>query len=387
MPFVLFLLGAAAVALVASQAKASPKGGGGRTYTLDANLPPQLRQQVLAALATEKDPQKLYTFAAQLVQSGYPLSALALTQRAAQLGGTPPWPLPAPQPSPAPAPAPSPSGGQVNPVDPNQLPDPPRTQVLAALTTGTDPGALLQLAAQMDAQGYSYAAAALRMKATVLQSMPHPAPAPVPSPSPMPPPGVLPGPAPSPAPQPSPSPSPSPFALDPGMPPQMQSAVLGALTTETDPVKLAAFAQAIQAQYPIAAGLLMTKALALRGGPVPPGPAPQPQPGPLGAPNTAIVTTHDPPPLGDLIVFDRPNGKKIGGADKSGTVTVLQWNADGANTWAQIAWAGGRNAATTGYVHQAYLSPVAGAQPMVAARAPSTALVRKGAANGKPAHA
>ena len=54
MPFVLFLLGAAAVGLIAASASASDKGkgggGGGRTYTLDANLPPQLRQQVLAAV-------------------------------------------------------------------------------------------------------------------------------------------------------------------------------------------------------------------------------------------------------------------------------------------------------------------------------------------------
>ena len=58
MPFVLFLLGAAAVGLVAASASAKGKGsgGGGRTYTLDRNLPAALRQQVLAALATEKNP-------------------------------------------------------------------------------------------------------------------------------------------------------------------------------------------------------------------------------------------------------------------------------------------------------------------------------------------
>jgi hypothetical protein len=75
MPFVLFLLGAAAVGLVAATASAKGKqsgGGGGRTYTLDSNLPPQLRQQVLAALATEKDPKKLLAFAAQCATSGKP---------------------------------------------------------------------------------------------------------------------------------------------------------------------------------------------------------------------------------------------------------------------------------------------------------------------------
>src|SRR5579875_1737309 len=105
MPFVLFLLGAAAVALVASQAKAKPKNGG-RTYTLDASLPPQLRQQVLAALATEKDPGKLLAFAAQCATSGYPLAAAALTQRAVELGGVTPQPQPGPQPGPGPQPQP-----------------------------------------------------------------------------------------------------------------------------------------------------------------------------------------------------------------------------------------------------------------------------------------
>src|SRR5215472_18561754 len=116
MPFVLFLLGAAAVGLVAATASAKGKksgnGGGGRTYTLDANLPPQLRQQVLAALATEKDPTRLLTFAAQCAASGYPLAAAALTQRAVELGGVPPQPFPQPQPGPAPQPQP------VNPIDP-----------------------------------------------------------------------------------------------------------------------------------------------------------------------------------------------------------------------------------------------------------------------------
>jgi hypothetical protein len=387
MPFVLFLLGAAAVGLVAASASAKGKGkgggGGGRTYTLDKNLPQALRDQVLAALATEKDPGRLLAFAAQCANQGYPLAAAALTQRAVELGGV--------QPSPLPQPAPSPS---VNPIDPNQLPDPPRTQVLAALSTGTDPNALEALAQQMDSQGYTYAAQALRLKEQALRSL-----QPQPSPSPMPPPGVLPLPSPAPQPLPGPqpgplpAPSPSPFTLDPGMPPQMQAAVLGALTTETDPVKLQAFAQAIQGTYPIAAGLLMAKANALR---LQPGPAPSPTPTPVvppapgpspvpTAPATAVVTTHDPAPLGDLVVFNGINGSKIGGVDKNGTVAVLQWNADGANQWARIAWSGGRNAATSGYVHQAYLQP----QPAVAvsAAAPRTAALAKRGTNGRATHA
>jgi hypothetical protein len=287
MPFVLFLLGAAAVGLVAATASGKGKGksdgGGGRTYTLDKNLPAALRQRVLAALATEKDPGRLLSFAADCANQGYPLAAAALTQRAVELGGV--------QPSPLPQPGPTPTG---NPVDPNQLPDPPRTQVLAALSTGTDPNALEALAQQMDSQGFTYAAQALRLKEQALRALPpQPQPQPAPQPVPVPIPTPI-QPAPQPQPGPQPSPAPSPFALDPGMPPQMQAAVLGALTTETDPVKLQAFAQAIQGTYPIAAGLLMAKANALR---LQPGPTPQPTPvGPTPVGPPAPGPSPMPPP-------------------------------------------------------------------------------------------
>jgi nucleoid-associated protein YgaU len=65
--------------------------------------------------------------------------------------------------------------------------------------------------------------------------------------------------------------------LDAGMPPEVQKAVMGALTTESDPAKLEGFASAIQAQYPIASGLLKAKAEALRlmqSTPLPPAPNP-----------------------------------------------------------------------------------------------------------------
>jgi hypothetical protein len=167
---------------------------------------------------------------------------------------------------------------------------------------------------------------------------------------------------------------PNPFALDPNMPQSMQSAVLGALTTEQDPAKLQAFAQEIQGQFPIAAGLLMAKANALR---LQPGPSPVvPTPPSLQA-LTAVVTTHDPAPLGDLRVHDRPNGAQIGAIDKNGTVTVLQWNADGGNQWARVAWAGGRRPAVTGFVSRAYLQ----ATPSV------PVLARRGASNGIASHA
>ena len=299
MPFVLFLLGAAAVGLVAASASAKGKGsggGGGRTYTLDRNLPAQLRQQVLAALATEKNPASLLAFAADCANQGYPLSAAALTQRAVELGGA--QPLPGPQPQPGPLPGPQPSPG-VNPVDPGLLPEPPRSQVLAALSMGTDPNALEVLAQQMNQQGYTYAAQALRLKEAALRAMP-PQPQPGPQPAPQPQPGPTPV-QPQPAPQPAPV---NPFSLDPSMPPAMQAAVLGALTTEQDPVKLQAFAQSIQNLYPIAAGLLMAKANALRlqpgPGPAPtpvgptpvppgPGPSPGPQPSPLPLPGALPI--------------------------------------------------------------------------------------------------
>ena len=300
MPFVLFLLGAAAVGLVAASASAKGKGsgggGGGRTYTLDRNLPAALRQQVLAALATEKNPASLLAFAADCANQGYPLAAAALTQRAVELGGA--QPLPGPQPQPGPLPGPQPSPG-VNPVDPGLLPEPPRSQVRAALQYGTDPNALEVLAVQMNQQGYTYAAQALRLKEAALRAMP-PQPQPGPQPAPQPQPGPTPV-QPPPAPQPAPV---NPFSLDPGMPPQMQAAVLGALTTEQDPVKLQAFAQSIQNLYPIAAGLLMAKANALRlqpgpgpsptpVGPTPvppgPGPSPWPQPSPVPIPGALPI--------------------------------------------------------------------------------------------------
>jgi hypothetical protein len=94
----------------------------------------------------------------------------------------------------------------------------------------------------------------------------------------------------------------NPFALDPGMPPAMQSAVLGALTTEQDANKLQAFAQEIQAQYPIAAGLLMAKANAMRL-PQQMQPAPQPVPavqvGPAPTPAAAPQAVPTGLPIGD----------------------------------------------------------------------------------------
>ncbi|HEX7666004.1 MAG TPA: LysM peptidoglycan-binding domain-containing protein, partial [Polyangiaceae bacterium] len=100
---------------------------------------------------------------------------------------------------------------------------------------------------------------------------------------------------------PTPAPAATPIlsGLDPNMPPEMQKAVAGALTTESDPAKLEGFASAIQAQYPIASGLLKAKAEGLRlmAGvtvptmPTPSVPAPAPRPSTPIAPPLAPIAT------------------------------------------------------------------------------------------------
>ncbi|MGH7281869.1 MAG: LysM peptidoglycan-binding domain-containing protein, partial [Polyangiaceae bacterium] len=282
---------------------------------------------------TEQDPTKLEAFASAIAPT-YPLSASALRQKAAMLrAGTLPK----------------------NPVDLlTQVPDPIRTQVMQQLMLQNDPNALEAYAAQLAAQ-YPAAAAALRMKEAVLrgqapevapptpgsdpvppavapsapvspvppaipQAPPIAAPtipltpsAPTPFPSfpeiplpsfipPAPAPNVpaTPTPAPLPAqPQPAiPAAPPATFlpGLDANMPPEMQKAVAGALTTESDPAKLEGFASAIQAQYPIASGLLKAKAEALRLMPqiaIPAAPPPAPAPIVLpSAPPLAPIATN-----------------------------------------------------------------------------------------------
>ncbi|HEX7667011.1 MAG TPA: hypothetical protein VF407_20920, partial [Polyangiaceae bacterium] len=333
----LLLLGGATVALAAASSKkqnAVPPGTV-RTYTLDTTLPSTVRGQVLAALATEQDPTKLDAFASAIAPT-YPLSAAALREKASMLrAGTLPK----------------------NPVDLlTQVPDPPRTQVMQQLMMQNDPNALEAYAQQLEAQ-YPAAAAALRMKEAVLRGQapevapptsgnplptppaaaanvpatPAPAAPSVPLPPPIQPapaptaiptmpsfpslpslsslPGLVPPaatvtpnapPAPTPSPTPLPSPAGPPFlpGLDANMPPEMQKAVAGALTTESDPAKLEGFASAIQAQYPIASGLLKAKAEALRlmsGGPslpsmpIPSAPIPA-TPSPIVAPPAPVAT-------------------------------------------------------------------------------------------------
>lgn len=324
MPFVLLMLGVVTLA-VALGSKKTP-GGEPRTYMLDTSLPPPLRDQVLAALASERDPAKLEAFAAAM-QTQFPIAASQLRARAQELraAGAPsgpaiPFPVPVPNAAPVPVPVPSiPIPIPSAPSIPFPVPPPP-------------------------AQPQAPAA-------------PPPAPLP-PSQPPMP-------------------------GLDPGMPPEVAQAVTAALTTENDPAKLRSFAASLAPRFPIAAGLLNAKANALSlfqpPSPLPP-PQPAPAPTPVGpapvptapiapeaASGFAIVTTQDPPPLGDLRVFDRPNGTQIGGVEKNGTVAVLGVVQDGQTPWARIAWAGGpRLKATSGFVRQQFLRSVAAPAPPAA---------------------
>ncbi len=298
----LILLGGATIALAAASASKKRKAetpaappAGGKTYTLDAGMPGQVRDQVLAALTMENDPAKLEAFAS-VIGPSFPLSAAALRTKAAMMRSlqTPPG-----------APAPPPAIPSIPvPVLPNLpadlagqllgIPEPTRSEVARQLMAQTDPNQLEEAARKIEGQ-FPIAAMALRARAALLRGVPvAPSPAPPQAPSPTPPPNVFPPipipPSPQQPPAPQPPGVPAPIippllgGIDPGMPPEMQKAVVGALTTEGDPAKLEGFASAIQAQFPIAAGLLMAKAQALRlvrpPGVTPPAPVPVP-PSPL----------------------------------------------------------------------------------------------------------
>lgn len=78
----------------------------------------------------------------------------------------------------------------------------------------------------------------------------------------------------------------------------------------------------------------------------------------LGAGGTryAVVATNDPPPDGDLRLRAGPSTSfdQVGGAEKGGTVTILDVSDDGG--WAQVAWAGGmRRPAATGWASTKFL--------------------------------
>jgi peptidoglycan hydrolase-like protein with peptidoglycan-binding domain len=267
------VLGLAALALgalaLSRGSKEAPKPAGGATtsgtFEFDPNLPPQLEAQALGAIKLGTAAE-LRTFADQLDAMGYHLTATSLRQRAAELAPAPQVIPPAvPSTTVAPAPVPPAPAPYVPPV-------------------------------------------------------PTPSPAPVPSSAPVPPAGPpippLIVPAPSPA-TPPPAPSPPPpgglSGLDPNMDAQTRQAVIAALTTETDPAKLQGFAASLQAQYPIAAGLLWAKSaamIALQGPPLAPAPVPAlpsvipamppavPPPGVIQPPAAPIPAVPAPAPSG-----------------------------------------------------------------------------------------
>ncbi len=72
----------------------------------------------------------------------------------------------------------------------------------------------------------------------------------------------------------------------------------------------------------------------------------------------AIVTTNDPPPSGDLIIRSAPSASapQIGGAEKNGTVTILNGDASPDGLFAEIQWDGGsRHPASRGFARKAFL--------------------------------
>jgi hypothetical protein len=143
LPLALAAIGAVA-ALALSKKKGAPASG---TFTTDAHIPPAVEQQVLGAIANEKDPSQLLMEATQLNAQGYPLAANALRMRAAEL--TPGAPLPDPQ-------------GLDGNMDPTT-----RAAVLHALATESDANKLMTFAGTIQLQ-YPIAAGLLVAKAQAL---------------------------------------------------------------------------------------------------------------------------------------------------------------------------------------------------------------------------
>ncbi|MFI5296734.1 MAG: hypothetical protein ACHREM_01440 [Polyangiales bacterium] len=317
------LMGAAALGVAAmdrSKKTGRSSGGARRSYTLDAGLPAPIRDQVLAALANESNPDQLDALATA-VAPAYPLSAAALRMKATRLRAT------------NPVAPPSTSADVANASDPlATIPEPTHSQIADQLARQTDASALDTYATQL-APLYPAASTLLRVRAMQLRTAaaaaavappaapPPPAIAAPPIVAPPPiitppaivaappvvappivaPPIVVPPPVAAPpaiasssaglpttpivppiaAPpvvMPPPPPASVVSGLDPGMPIEVQKAVLGALTSETDPAKLEGFGGAIAAQYPVAAGLLVGKAQMLRARAATPAPALPPAP-------------------------------------------------------------------------------------------------------------
>ncbi len=116
------------------------------------------------------------------------------------------------------------------------------------------------------------------------------------------------------------------YTLDRTMPQALVEQVLAAVTTETDPAKLEAFAAALEGQYPLAAGVLRSRAAVLRAlppvlppprvtppvappaqvpaPPPPPATPPAPIPGPVVPPAAQPALPPAPPPPAAASVLD-----------------------------------------------------------------------------------
>src|SRR5580704_9615693 len=183
MPFLLFLLSVATLVAVSSKSKAAG-GGHVQTFTLDANMPESLRNQVLAALVSGTDPNAIDAFAIA-IQAQYPLAAGLLHAKATALrSGVPALPAASTDP-----------GGP--PLD-AAMPASMVAFVHTELLNETDPNKLVALANTLAGQ-YPIASGLLAQRAAVLNVQPN-APA-VPA---------NPQPVVQPQPQPQPTPSPAP---------------------------------------------------------------------------------------------------------------------------------------------------------------------------------
>jgi nucleoid-associated protein YgaU len=265
-------------------------------------------------LLNETDPNKLVALANTLAGQ-YPIASALLAQRAAVLNvqpnapATPTNPQPVVQPQPAPSASPGPGSSASNPSAPALTipgldPGIPAAQaVMTELATDTDPNKLQTYAQEIQSQ-YPMAASLLSAKANSLIALAQSLTPPAPSGSPTTPinPSVPVTPAAPSAPvnpivpvvAPA-TPSGSMLGMDANMSPQTVQLVVSELANEQDPTKLQALAAQLAPQYPIAAGLLNTRANLLLATQPPATVTPSPSPTPTTVASTYTVQQDDYP--------------------------------------------------------------------------------------------
>jgi len=255
-----------------SQAVPVGAQSGARSDGLDANLPDDVRFNVVELLTNATDPAMVDAFAAKL--GVYPMAQAVLRLRAAFLRSQAPQtsiPVSVPN-APPPAASAAPSLPPIPGLDPGMSAD-LALQIAQVLMTENDPAKLRALGNSLLPQFPTAAAMLLGKANAIAPPIAGPVPPPVPVVAP-PPPAVPPSPSipdappapvlvlPSPVPVLAPPPAIA-GLFDAGMSPEDQSRVLSALTSETDPTKLRQLADSIASKYPKAALLLTNKAEAL----------------------------------------------------------------------------------------------------------------------------